>query len=170
MNPRLKTILGYGALIAATAFITLYWPDAANLISSGAGLFGSLFLVAVGAWLIWIIGRSVFDRLVDAWRDGYPTAIHASRKNPPWQVPRTLSSRGSPRDKADYRLLQKRLSVVPGAIPEAITRDRQHSGWLNAYFDPALYLDRETGQYWVEYGYEVGFNQWTDLIPVRPPD
>lgn len=170
MNAGLKTILGYGALIAAAAFVTLYWPDGANVISSSAGLFGGLVLVAVGACLLWIIGRSVIDRLVDAWRDGYPTALHASRKSPPWKVPRTLSSRGSPKDKADCRLLRKRLTPVPGEFPDAVWRDIPNSTLRNHYFEPALYLDRETGQYWAEYGYEAGHNQWIDIAPVRKPD
>ena len=33
-----------------------------------------------------------------------------------------------------------------------------------------IYLDRETGQYWAEYGYEAGHSQWTEIAPVRPPD
>jgi hypothetical protein len=167
MNARLKAILGYGALIAVTFFVSAYWPGEAHAIIAGLGF---VLMAALIGGLFWIVGMPATARLIEAWRDGYPTALHASRKNPPWQAPRTLSSRGTAKDQADYRVLLKRLTLVPGAIPDAIIGDVKNSLWRNDYFEPALYLDRETGQYWVEYGYEAGFNQWTDIAPVRKPD
>ena len=96
--------------------------------------------------------------------------LHASRDNPPWQAPRILSSKGSARDKADCRLLRKRLTPVPGELPDTVWRDIPNATLRNHHFEPVLYLDRETGQYWAEYGYEAGHSEWTGIAPVRPPE
>jgi hypothetical protein len=167
MNPRLKTILGYGALIAGTFFVSSYWPNEAHTIIGGLGF---VMLAALVGGIFWIVGPPTIARLIEAWRDGYPTVLHASRKDPPWQAPRILSSKGSARDKADCRLLRKRLTPVPGELPDTVWHGMPNSTLRNHYFEPVLYLDCETGQYWAEYGYEAGHSQWTEIAPVRKPD
>lgn len=81
-----------------------------------------------------------------------------------------MSASGSPQEKADLRLLRARLRVVPGPVPDKILRETRASVPGNDHFEPVLYLDRKTGQDRVEYGYEVGFSQWEELIPVNPPE
>jgi hypothetical protein len=163
---RLKFILVYGALIAGTFFVSSYWPIAAHMIIVGLGF---VMIAALLGGFFWIVGPPTIARLIEAWGDGYPTVLHASRKNPPRQVPRILSSKGSARDKADGRLLRKRLAPVPGELPDTVWCNIPNSTLRNHYFEPKLYLDRETGQYWVEYGYEAGHSEWTEIAPVRPP-
>ena len=175
MHRNLRILLGYGALIAASIFMTLYWPDATPAILAGLGWFNAILLAAVFAGIVWIFAGSALDRLLEAWRDGYPAAIRGSRKNPPWVIPRRLSLTGSPQDRADYRRLQPRLTSAPGPLADETLREivanapRNNSAPLNEYHEPSLFIDSETGQYWIELGYEVGFNQWTELAPVGPP-
>ena len=166
MNARPKAILGYGALIAVTFFVSTYWPNEAHTMIGGLGF---VMLAALLGGFFWIVGPPTLASLVEAWGNGFTTMLHASRNNPPWQAPRVLSSKGSARDKADYRLLRKRLNLLPGELPDSVWREVPNSTLRNHYFEPALYVDPETGQYWVEYGYEAGHSQWTEIAPVRPP-
>ena len=71
---------------------------------------------------------------------------------------------------ADYRLLRKRLTAVPGPVSDETLRELARRAPLNQYHEPGGYVDGETGQHWIEVEYEAGFNQWAELVPVEPLD
>lgn len=73
-----------------------------------------------------------------------------------WQVPRRLSASGERRDRADFRLLMARLTAIPDAEPAD----------PNDYLAPATYQDQVAGQRWREEKFGVGFNQWSELVPI----
>jgi hypothetical protein len=160
-----RTVLGFGALAAVALVVWHYAPFATRVTLALVGA-----LVFCG--LLWIFGRDLPQWIVVAYRDRYPSTPSTTRAYthwPPWEVPRILAVNGTGGDMEDYLRLQERLTPVPGPIPVAILLNMRDSALRNEYHDTKLYLDRATGQHWIEYGYEVNWYQWIELVPVSLP-
>ena len=142
-------------------------PGIGQSLQYWIGVAGSIFLALIVLTLIAGIGYVAWEWIANNWRGGDGEKVHHSHDDPPWHRPRYVSECGTPEDRANFHALRKRLKPLSNPIAvETLRKVQRKDAPLNDYFTPCAFVDRLTGQKWVEIGYEVGFNQWCELVPI----
>jgi hypothetical protein len=142
--------------LAAIGFLVLWLGRNLGILTDP----GITFAAVIGVQIIVYVLLKRPSEWRNPMHDGYPTAFYASRQNPPWACPREVSSLGSRTDRADYRVLERRLERISELAP------RPDIDWAPR----VLLRDRQTGQHWCRELREAGFNQFFVLVPVADAD